>query len=171
MPEFLAGYPLHIIFMILTVAVWIRGHVVYSVFRAATEFTLKRSCPKNPFLAKVHKKLSDGSADYGVRIIQKWGLIAVPLAYLTIGVQTAILGGAGVLKIDRLKFGLAQIPGCLAWAAIYSTIGFALWSLMFKQAAASPLGVAVIILLILGIGAICIYNRNKKKKQKSSISQ
>lgn len=165
MPDFLAGYPLHIIFIILAIAVWIRGHVVYSVFRAATEFTLKHSKPKNPFLAKIHKKLSDGSADYGVRIIQKWGLIAVPLAYLTIGIQTAVLGGAGVLKINRLKFGLAQIPGCLAWSAIYSTIGFTLWALMFKQAAASPLGVMLILVGIILIGVIIFYRLNRRNNK------
>jgi len=78
-------------------------------------------------LAAVRRWLEGESVARGRRAVRRWGLPAVPLCYLTVGFQTLVLAAAGVLRVRWIAFTLAQLPGALAWAAIYTTIGWAAW--------------------------------------------
>lgn len=78
-------------------------------------------------LVAVRRWLEGASVARGRRAVRRWGLPAVPLCYLTVGFQTLVLAAAGVLRVRWIAFTLAQLPGALAWAAIYTTIGWAAW--------------------------------------------
>jgi membrane protein DedA with SNARE-associated domain len=59
------------------------------------------------------------------RLVRRFGAPAVALSFLTVGVQTAINAAAGVLRMPLRWYIPASIVGSLAWAAIYTTAGFA----------------------------------------------
>ncbi len=93
--------------------------------------------------------------DRGRVIIRRWGVVAVPLCYLTVGLQTVVLGAAGLSGMPWLRFTLAQLPGALAWGTIYATVGWAAWTAAVSGAAGQPvvrLLIALVVLVGIGIG-------------------
>src|SRR6186997_1444614 len=44
------------------------------------------------------------AAQRGLDLVRRWGSVAVTLAYLKIGVQTAIFAAAGLIKMPYLRF-------------------------------------------------------------------
>jgi membrane protein DedA with SNARE-associated domain len=59
------------------------------------------------------------------RFVRRVGAPAVTLSFLTVGVQTAVIGAAGALRMPMARFLPAAAIGSLLWAAVYTTIGFA----------------------------------------------
>lgn len=59
--------------------------------------------------------------------LERWGFVGVPVSFLTIGFQTLVNAAAGFTRMRWDLYTLAMIPGCLAWAAIYATLGVGLW--------------------------------------------
>ncbi|GIG39929.1 hypothetical protein [Cellulomonas phragmiteti] len=91
------------------------------------------------------------SARRGVALVHRWGPVAVTLAYLTVGVQTAVFAGAGLLRMPYLRFTLASVPGAAAWAVAWGTVGIgAVWGAL-ALAAGSPWG-----LLVLAVAAAAV---------------
>jgi len=59
------------------------------------------------------------------RLVHRWGVLAVPACFLTVGLQTAVLLSAGTLRMPLRRFVPALLVGALLWAGVYSTIGVA----------------------------------------------
>ncbi len=164
MPEFLTGLPFWLVFGFLLFGAMIRGQGTYWLGRIATVQTLRRTHPTGGWRLRAHQVLSGEGAQRGVDAIRKWGLIIVPVAYLTVGFQSMVMAGAGILRINWLSFTLAQIPGALAWAAIYSTVGFAVWNAALAAAAGSPAGIAALVVLVVAIVAVVVLRRRRARR-------
>lgn len=52
-------------------------------------------------------------------------IFAVPLSFLTVGIQTAVNASAGISRMSLKRYLPAVTVGCLIWALIYSTVGMA----------------------------------------------
>ena len=126
-------------FVVLFAIAWLRGQATYGLARWLTAQTLRRTHPTHGWWAGAHAWLGSEATDRGRAALHRWGLVVVPLSYLTVGFQTLVLTAAGITRIRWLWFTLAQIPGALAWALIYATIGFAVWHAALAAAAGSPL--------------------------------
>ncbi|MFK5633606.1 MULTISPECIES: hypothetical protein [unclassified Ornithinimicrobium] len=131
-------------YLFLFVVAMLRGQATYWLARVVTRQTLRRTSPTVGWRASVHRWLSGEGVARGTTSLQRWGVGMVPLCYLTVGFQTLVLAGAGVLQIRWPVFTLAQVPGALAWALIYSTIGFALWGAALAALAGQPLALAAV---------------------------
>ncbi|GAB3708327.1 DedA family protein [Mariniluteicoccus flavus] len=81
----------------------------------------------------------------------RWGAYAVPLSFLTIGIQTAINLSAGATRMPLKRYLPAVTLGCVMWAVIYATIGLAAFEAAMLAAARSPWA-----LLALGIAALAV---------------
>ena len=162
MPEFLTGLPFWVVFGFLFLGAMLRGQGTYWIGRIATEQTLRRTRPTGGWRLRAHRALSGHSAQTGVAAIRRWGLAIVPVAYLTVGFQTMVMAGAGVLRIAWPLFTLAQLPGAIAWAAIYSTIGFAIWNAAIAAAAGSPLGIITLVVLAAVVVAVVVRYRRRR---------
>lgn len=57
--------------------------------------------------------------------IRRWGAPVVALAFLTVGVQTAVNAAAGALRMPPRRYLPGLVVGALLWAAIYVTVGLA----------------------------------------------
>lgn len=139
------SYPIGIALAFLFCVAMIRGQATYWLARIATEQTLRRTRPTEGWLARVHRWLASDAVDRGRGAVQRWGLPAVTLCYLTVGLQTVVLASAGVLRMRWLRFTLAQSVGAVAWAVIYSTVGFAAWVAVFEAPLLSGVGTAIIV--------------------------
>lgn len=146
--------PFWIAFGALFLGAMLRGQGTYWIARVVTQQALSRTSPTGGWRAAVHQWLQGEGLARGRRSIERWGLLVIPLCYLTVGFQTLVLAAAGVMRIGWIRFTLAQVPGALAWALIYATVGFAAWEAGVAAAAGSPwaaLGLAVIVALVVGL--------------------
>lgn len=142
-----------------------RGQATYWLARVVTEQALRRVQPARGWRARLHRWLSGDATDRGRAILNRWGLAAVPLCYLTVGIQTIVLATAGVIRIPWGRFTLAQIPGAAAWAAIYSTIGFAVWAAAWQAAVLHHWWLAVVlsVAVAMALAGIVILRRRRAK--------
>lgn len=148
-------FPFVAAFVFLFGVAMMRGQATYWLARVITQEALSRTRPVAGWKLKVHHWLNDGATDQGRVILNRWGLAAVALCYLTVGVQTIVLATAGVIRLAWPKFTLAQIPGALAWATIYSTIGFAVWAAAWEAVVQKHPWLAL-ILLVVAVGLIAL---------------
>lgn len=167
MPEFLASWPFWLTFGFLYLGATVRGQAMYWAGRVVTEQTLRRTHPAAGWLRRIHDWLEGGGADRGITAIRRWGLFAVPLSYLTVGFQSMIQVAAGVLRITWPRYSLAQVPGALAWAAIYSTIGWAVWEAALAAAAGSPLALGALLSVVVVLLATFAMHRRKERRAAS----
>src|SRR5690625_3078806 len=165
MSNFLSEGPFWAVFIVLFIGAMLRGQLLYWIGRIPTEQALKRTAPTSGWRYRAHRWLSDGGADAGVRSIQRWGLPIVSLCYLTVGFQSLVQAAAGMLRTPLLWYVLAQIPGALAWAFIYSTIGFAMWAALAAAAAGSPWGIAAIAAVVLTVVLLIVRRRRRTAKR------
>lgn len=155
-----SSYPFGLALAFLFCVAMLRGQATYWLARYVTEQTLRRTHPKDGWQAKVHGWLSGEAIDRGRDAVQRCGIAAVPLAYLTIGVQTVILASAGVLRMRWLRFTIAQSFGALAWGLIYSTIGFAVWAAFFDRAFRSVPGIVVTCMVVIATVVARVHRRH-----------
>ena len=164
MPDFLTGWPFWLVFAFLFLGAMMRGQGIYWLARVATTQALRRTHPRGGWRLRAHEALRGQGAQRGVDTIRRWGLVAVPLAYLTVGLQSMVMAGAGVMQIPWPRFTLAQVPGALAWGAIYSTVGFAVWNAALAAAAGSPAGIAALVLIVgLVVAAVVVHRRRRAR--------
>lgn len=152
LPAFLHGWPYWLVFGFFYALGTARGQATYWAGRVVTEQVLRRTYPVEGWRLRMHTWLEGGGADRGIDALRRSGLVMVPLCYLTVGFQSLVLVGAGVLRIPWGRFTLAQVPGALAWAAVYSTIGWTVWRVALGAAAGWPVffaAVAVVLVVLL----------------------
>ncbi|WP_284439689.1 DedA family protein [Cellulomonas chengniuliangii] len=150
----LGGRPFWVVIMVLTVIVFARSHLTYWAGRAASEGAGRLAATgRGPrWWAVAHARTADWgstvSAQRASRAVHRWGPLAVTLAYLTVGAQTAVFIAAGMARMPYGRFTIASLPGCVAWAFIWGTVGLgAVWAAA-ALAAESPWGLAAAGLLL-----------------------
>lgn len=163
MPEFLTTWPFWLVFAFMFSGALVRGQATYWTGRLVTEQALRRTHPRHGWRRRAHEALQGEGTQRGVDAIRRWGLVAVPFSFLTVGFQTMVNAGAGVLRIRWVLYTVAMIPGALAWALIYSTIGWAVWAAALAAAAGSPAGIAgLVVVALLVLGAVVTRRRRAR---------
>ncbi len=107
-------WPVLPLFVFLFALACLRGGATYAVGRG-----VRGAADRRTHLAE-SQRVRRGEA-----IVRRYGAPAVALCFLTVGVQTAIIGAAGTLRMPLRRFVPALAVGALIWATIYVTIGFA----------------------------------------------
>lgn len=116
MPSWLEGRPFAITFIVLFGIVLLRAQATYWAGRGVVMgamHTRMASRLNGPRLAKA------------TAAINRWGLPVVTVSFITVGFQTVVNAAAGLTRMRWGRYTVAMIPGCIAWAAIYATVGLA----------------------------------------------
>lgn len=151
----LNSFPFGVAFVLLWCIAMLRGQGTYWLARVLTEQALRHTRPTVGWRASAHSWLNSDALDRGRGAVQRCGIAAVPLCYLTVGVQTVVLASAGVLRMPWVRFTLAQSLGALAWAGIYATVGFAVWAAFMRAALdGGVVGIVVLAVLLALTGAL-----------------
>ncbi|MFV0458387.1 MAG: DedA family protein [Actinomycetales bacterium] len=136
--------------------------------RAQATYWLGRLARSGAHRTRVAAMLEGPRGRRASELLDRYGLPAITLSFLTVGLQTAINAGAGVLGIRWPRYTLAMLPGCLAWATIYATIGFAAFEAWLKLAATSMwaawLGLALVLLL-----AVVLWRRHRARRREEAM--
>lgn len=140
-----------------------RGQGTYWIARVVTEQALRRTHPATGWQLSVHQWLQGEGTARGRAAIERWGLVMIPVCYLTVGFQTLVLAAAGMLRIRWLVFTLVQVPGALAWGLIYATIGFAVWAAALSAVAGSPLALAGLLGILLVVTTTVVLSHRRRR--------
>lgn len=166
--SWIEGRPFWIVLIGLTLIALARGQATYWIARVVTEQTLAHTRPTEGWQANVHEWLKGEGPQRGRAALQRWGLVLIPVCYLTVGFQTLVLAAAGTLRIRWPIFTLVQLPGALAWGLIYATIGFAVWGAALAALAGSPLALAGLIAILLVVGITMVLSHRKRDRAVSA---
>lgn len=112
---------------------------------------------------RAQRLLRTPAARHGLALVHRWGPLAVTAAYLTVGVQTAVFVGSGLLRMPYLRFTLASIPGSIAWALIWGTVGLGVVWGAVRLAATSPWGFAAAVAVVAGVVVAVLLRRARAR--------
>lgn len=153
--ERIGTLPIGIALFTLFLIVLVRSHATYWAGRGVVRGTQSlHTLQHSPHwyrttFERLDRWTSTQAAQRGLDLVRRWGALAVVGAYLMIGLQTAIFAAAGLIGMRYLRFTVASIPGSIAWAVVWGTVGFSAFYAALRLFAASPwLLVAVVALLI-----------------------
>jgi membrane protein DedA with SNARE-associated domain len=155
MPSWLDGSPFAITFAVLFGIVFLRAQGTYWIGRAVTAGLLH---------TRLARWMTRPRMTRAIDALNRWGLPAVTLSFLTVGFQTVVNVAAGLIRMRWVGYTLAMLIGCAAWAAIYATVGIAAVEASLALAARSPLALAAVLAVVLGlvIAVIAIRRRSRR---------
>ena len=153
----------------LFVIVLARAQATYWLGRAVTASTRRLRTGREPahgrwarFAARVERWSHGPGGRRATALLHRWGPVAVTLSFFTVGIQTAVNAMAGLTRMGFVRYLVAMLPGCLAWALIYATVGFAAFYGTVALAARSPWALAGGIALVgVGIGVLVARHRSR----------
>ena len=116
MEELVDGLPFWAVLAVLWTGAFVRGTAIYWLGRGA-----RAGGARSRWSHHLDRPVVARAESWMRRI----GPPAVTLGYLTVGVQSAIIASAGVLRMPLRRFLPAVALGALVWAVLYATVGLA----------------------------------------------
>lgn len=160
MMNFIYTGPAVPVYLFLLCVVFFRAQGTYWLGRYMGNFIMTRGKPDSGWRLRAYNWIHADSTSRAIDTLQRRGWPVIPVSFLTVGFQTMVNMGAGVIRMTWPRYTAAMFPGCLAWAFIYSTIGWTVWKAALSAAAGSPLGLLATAIIILA--AIWWFKRSKK---------
>ena len=153
MPSWLEGKPFAITFAVLFGIVLLRAQATYWLGRGVTAGVLH---------SRWAYRISGPRTTKAIASLNRYGPPLVTVSFLTIGFQTVVNAAAGLIRMPWVRYTIAMLIGCVAWALIYATVGFAAVEAGIALATHSPwMLVAVVLLVVAVVVAIVIARRRR----------
>lgn len=140
MKEWFDALPIEVALAFMWVVGIVRTSIVYVLGALAAEGGAR--------LDRIRKAMDSPLYRKARRLINRWGVIAVPLCFLTVGLQTAVIITTGFTKMPLRRWVPAMLVGTLMWACIYTTIGFAILAALGLEPWMFPLALAIVITVL-----------------------
>ncbi len=153
MPSWLDGKPFAITFAVLFGIVLLRAQATYWLGRGVTAGVLH---------TPLAVKLESPKTVRAIAALNRWGPPLVTVSFLTVGLQTVVNAAAGLIRMPWVRYTVAMLIGCVAWAAIYATVGIAAVEGMIALAAHSPWALAGLLAVVIGVLVAVIVIRRRR---------
>ena len=140
MKEWFDALPIEVALAFMWVVGIVRTSIVYALGALAAEGGAR--------LDRIRKAMDSPLYRKARRLINRWGVIAVPLCFLTVGLQTAVIITTGFTKMPLRRWVPAMLVGTFMWACIYTTIGFAILAVLGLEPWMFPLALAIVITVL-----------------------
>ena len=150
------------LFVFLFVVVLLRAQATYWLARGAASGAV-RATGHQGFLGAMARWFDGPIPRKGATMLDKWGLIVIPLCFLTVGIQTAVNAGAGLVRMRWSTYTIAMIPGCALWALLYGLGTLAVFAAAIRAVAGSPWGWAGLALILALIATKIAWGRRKRR--------
>ena len=158
-PEWAASGPN--LFIFLFFAVFFRAQGTYWLGRLTARGALSAS-HRQGIVGAIGRWFEGPIPRKGATLLDRWGMILIPLSFLTVGVQTAVNAGAGIVAMKWRTYTLAMLPGCVLWALLYGLGLLAIWTAAIAAIAGSTAGRVTILILVLALVARILLRRRKR---------
>ena len=140
MKDWFDALPIEVALAFMWVVGIVRTSIVYALGALAAEGGAR--------LDRIRKAMDSPLYRKARRLINRWGVIAVPLCFLTVGLQTAVIITTGFTKMPLRRWIPAMLVGTFMWACIYTTIGFAILAALGLEPWMFPLALAIVITVL-----------------------
>ena len=100
------------LFVFLFFVVLFRAQATYWLARGAASGAVLAT-GRQGFLGTMARWFDGPVPRKGAAMLDKWGIIVIPLCFLTVGIQTAVNAGAGLVRMRWSTYTIAMIPGCV----------------------------------------------------------
>ena len=148
MLERIHSLPYPWVFLFFWCLAMMRSHTMYWIGRGITAGTARTrwvSLLESP----VYARAQAWSA--------RWGVLAVPVSFLTVGIQSVIQLSAGVARMPLRRYVAATAAGAIAWAAVYTTIGMAILTAWLT----GPTGRLASLLMLTALALVVVIRRSR----------
>ncbi len=163
MPSWFEGMPFGIAVAALFVIVLLRAQGTYWIGRGVTAGALR---------TRFADKLAGPRTTKAIALLNRYGPPVVTVSFLTIGFQTVANAAAGLIRMPWVRYTIAMVIGCLMWALIYATVGFAAFDAAMALAAHSPwLLAGVVVLPVVIVVAVVVARRRRSAAPPDSMPQ
>jgi len=153
-PSWLEGKPFAITFAVLFVIVLLRAQGTYWLGRGVTAGVLH---------TRFAGKITGPRTTKAIASLNRWGLPLVTVSFLTIGLQTVINGAAGLIRMPWIRYTIAMLIGCVAWALIYATVGIVAFEAALALAARSPWALIGVLAVVIGVVVAIVVIRRRHR--------
>jgi membrane protein DedA with SNARE-associated domain len=160
----LDGYPFAIVVVALFAIVLVRAQATYWLGRGLAEGTVRAGWAR-----RLGQRLSGPGMDRAVRLLRRWGPVAVTLSFFTVGIQTMVNAAAGLTRMPYARYTAAMVPGAVAWAFIYATVGLTAFYAALAAAAGSPW--ALLALAGAAAGVVVVVRVHRRRRPRPTLSQ
>ena len=148
MLERIHSLPYPWVFLFFWCLAMMRSHTMYWIGRGITAGTA-RSRWVSLLESPVYARAQAWSA--------RWGVLAVPVSFLTVGIQSVIQLSAGVARMPLRRYVAATAAGAIAWAAAYTTIGMAIPTAWLT----GPTGRLICLLMLTALVLVVVIRRSR----------
>lgn len=152
-------------YIFLFVGAMTRGQAMYWLARVVTDRVLRIGQPEGGWQLNMYRWLHSEGVARGRDSLARWGWPLIPFAYLTVGFQSMVMAAAGMVRMRWSVYTLAQVPGSLAWALIYSTIGFAFWGAFLTALQGNP---AWLVALLVGVALLVSWVVRRRRRERAA---
>ena len=148
MLERIHSLPYPWVFLFFWCLAMMRSHTMYWIGRGITAGTA-RSRWVSLLESPVYARAQAWSA--------RWGVLAVPVSFLTVGIQSVIQLSAGVARMPLRRYVAATAAGAIVWATVYTTIGMAILTAWLT----GPTGRLICLLMLTALALAVVIRRSR----------
>lgn len=157
------------LFIFLFMVVLLRAQSTYWLARGAASGAVLAT-GRQGFLGAMARWFDGPVPRKGAAMLDKWGIIVIPLCFLTVGIQTAVNAGAGLVRMRWSTYTIAMIPGCVLWALLYGLGTLAVFAAAIRAVAGSPWGWVGLALIVALIAAKIVWGRRKRRAVNAALA-
>ena len=161
MKEWFDALPIEVALAFMWVVGIVRTSIVYALGALAAEGGAR--------LDRIRKAMDSPLYRKARRLINRWGVIAVPLCFLTVGLQTAVIITTGFTKMPLRRWVPAMLVGTFMWACIYTTIGFAILAALGLEPWMFPLALAIVITVLVIVSQLRERRINRETVENATV--
>lgn len=136
---------------------------VVVMLRANATYWVGRGLVTGAARTRLRRRLTGESRRRAERFTARYGVLAVPLCFLTVGLQTAVNAGAGAARMPLRRYLPAVAAGGLIWAVLYATVGLAALHGALAVPSRSPWALAALLALLVGAGVLLARRRRRDR--------
>lgn len=148
--DFINNGPVAFVYLFLFFGAFTRAQTTYWIGRYMGNFIMTRGRPDSGWRLKLFNRIHAPSTENATEVLQRRGWPIIPLSFLTVGFQSLVQLSAGLIRMPWPRYTPAMIPGALAWALVYTTIGWAVWEAAISAVAGSPVTLILVLAAVVG---------------------
>lgn len=161
MKEWFDALPIEVALAFMWVVGIVRTSIVYALGALAAEGGAR--------LDRIRKAMDSPLYRKARRLINRWGVVAVPLCFLTVGLQTAVIITTGFTKMPLRRWVPAMLLGTFIWACVYTTIGFAILAALGLEPWMFPLALAIVITVLVIVSQLRERRINRETVENATV--
>jgi membrane protein DedA with SNARE-associated domain len=141
-----------------------------AAFRSQCTYWVGRAINAGVLRTRWARHWQSDRAQQGIDALQRWGWPIIPLSFLTVGFQTAVNAGAGLIGWRWPRYTLAAIPGWIAWGLAYAAGLLAAFGAAVSLAARSPWLAGVAGLAVVTAAAVVVRRHRRRRVPRSEVA-